>query len=428
MAVTDLADVSDATELMERSSSEPEGHRPLLTRGSILMMNVGFFGVQYSFGLTQTAVNPLFTLIGATPDELPILNLAGPVTGLLIQPLIGAASDRHWSPRWGRRRPFIISGAILCAIILLLFPFVSALWLGVICLWLLDAGNNTSMEPYRALISDKLPHSQLARGFLTQSMFTGAGAVLANLSLFVFQKVLGGTAANGVPFWVYTCFWLGAVCILATVLVAMLRTKEIPPTSEELEKLRAAPKGLRHAVADITAAVREMPESMHKIGLVFCFQWYAMFIYWQFVALSVGESVFNTAPEQPGWEEAISWSGLMNATYNFFTLLTALVLGGVLPALRRQICARGLPGNRGGVAGGTVTDLNSVALADSDDRPRYLLGQYGRRALSHGGEHGATRAHWRLYGHSQHDDRCSDARGNGHLRLDFQALVGWKGH
>ena len=328
MAATDLADVSDATELMERSSSEPEGHRPLLTRGSILMMNVGFFGVQYSFGLTQTAVNPLFTLIGATPDELPILNLAGPVTGLIIQPLIGAASDRHWSPRWGRRRPFIISGAILCAIILLLFPFVSALWLGVICLWLLDAGNNTSMEPYRALISDKLPHSQLARGFLTQSMFTGAGAVLANLSLFVFQKVLGGTAANGVPFWVYTCFWLGAVCILATVLVAMLRTKEIPPTSEELEKLRAAPKGLRHAVADIAAAVREMPESMHKIGLVFCFQWYAMFIYWQFVALSVGESVFNTAPEQPGWEDAISWSGLMNATYNFFTLLTALFLVG----------------------------------------------------------------------------------------------------
>jgi maltose/moltooligosaccharide transporter len=328
MAVTDVADVSDATELMERSTSEPEGHRPLLTRGSILMMNVGFFGVQYSFGLTQTAVNPLFTLIGATPDELPILNLAGPVTGLVIQPLIGAASDRHWSPRWGRRRPFVIAGAILCAIILLLFPFVSALWLGVICLWLLDAGNNTSMEPYRALISDKLPHSQLARGFLTQSMFTGAGAVLANLSLFVFQKVLGGEAANGVPFWVYTCFWLGAVCILATVLVAMLRTKEIPPTSEELEKLRAAPKGLRHAVTDIAAAVREMPESMHKIGLVFCFQWYAMFIYWQFVALSVGESVFNTAPEEPGWDVAISWSGLMNATYNFFTLLTALFLVG----------------------------------------------------------------------------------------------------
>jgi maltose/moltooligosaccharide transporter len=191
--------VTEVSEVVERDTSEPEARRPLMTRGSILMMNVGFFGVQYSFGLTQTAVNPLFTLIGATPEELPILNLAGPVTGLLIQPLIGAMSDRHWNDRWGRRRPFVISGAILCAIILILFPFVSALWLGVVCLWLLDAGNNTSMEPYRALISDKLPKSQLARGFLTQSMFTGAGAVLANLSLFVFQKILGGTAGNGVP-------------------------------------------------------------------------------------------------------------------------------------------------------------------------------------------------------------------------------------
>jgi maltose/moltooligosaccharide transporter len=322
MAVTEVSDV------VERDTSEPEARRPLLTRSSILMMNVGFFGVQYSFGLTQTAVNPLFTLIGATPEELPILNLAGPVTGLLIQPLIGAMSDRHWHDRWGRRRTFVISGAILCTIILILFPFVSALWLGVVCLWLLDAGNNTSMEPYRALISDKLPKSQLARGFLTQSMFTGAGAVLANLSLFVFQKILGGTAGNGVPYWVYTCFWLGAVCILTTVLVAMLRTKEIPPTEEELEKLRAAPKGLRHAVHDIALAVREMPVNMHKIGLVFVFQWYAMFIYWQFVALSVGESVFNTAPEQPGWDVAISWSGLMNATYNFFTMITALFLVG----------------------------------------------------------------------------------------------------
>jgi maltose/moltooligosaccharide transporter len=320
--------VTDVSEVVERDTSEPEARRPLLTRSSILMMNVGFFGVQYSFGLTQTAVNPLFTLIGATPEELPILNLAGPVTGLLIQPLIGAMSDRHWNDRWGRRRPFVISGAILCTIILILFPFVSALWLGVVCLWLLDAGNNTSMEPYRALISDKLPKSQLARGFLTQSMFTGAGAVLANLSLFVFQKILGGSAGNGVPYWVYTCFWLGAVCILTTVLVAMLRTKEIPPTDEELAHLRAAPKGLRYAVHDIALAVREMPVNMHKIGLVFVFQWYAMFIYWQFVALSVGESVFNTAPEQPGWDTAISWSGLMNATYNFFTMITALFLVG----------------------------------------------------------------------------------------------------
>src|SRR3954466_5584058 len=232
--------------------------KPLMSGGAILMMNLGFFGVQFSFGLTQSAVNPLFLLIGASPAQLPILNLAGPITGLFIQPLIGAISDRTWHPRWGRRRPFITGGAVLCAVILFVFPFVGALWLGVICFWLLDAGNNTSMEPYRAFISDRLPKSQLARGFLTQSMFTGAGAVLANLSLFALQKVdaLDQTASNGVPYWMYTVFMIGTICILLTVLTAMAKTKELTPSDEDLAEIRSAPKGLGHAVRDIREAVR----------------------------------------------------------------------------------------------------------------------------------------------------------------------------
>src|SRR3954449_2295057 len=256
--------------------------KPLMTGPAILMMNLGFFGVQFSFGLTQSAVNPLFLLIGARPDQLPILNLAGPVTGLVIQPMIGAISDRTWSPRWGRRRPFVTAGAILCALILFLFPFVGVLWLGVIAFWLLDAGNNTSMEPYRAFISDRLPRSQLARGFLTQSMFAGAGAVLANLSLFGLQKVsaLDKTAGNGVPYWMYTCFLIGTVCILVTVLTAMARTHELTPSDEDLEEMRSAPRGIGNAVRDIKDAVRAMPIAMHKIGVVFVFQWYAMFVYW----------------------------------------------------------------------------------------------------------------------------------------------------
>jgi maltose/moltooligosaccharide transporter len=277
-------------------------------------------------------VNPLFLLIGARPDQLPILNLAGPVTGLIIQPLIGAISDRTWSPRWGRRRPFITAGAILCAIILLAFPFVGVLWAAVICFWLLDAGNNTSMEPYRAFISDRLPKSQLARGFLTQSMFTGAGAVLANLSLFLLQKVeaLDKTTGNGVPYWMYTCFWIGTVCILLTVLTAMARTKELTPSDEELAEVRSQPKGLGPAIRDIADAVRTMPVAMHKIGVVFLFQWYAMFIYWQFLAVSLGETVFGATPEEagPAWDEAIAWSGLMNAGYNFVTMVSALFLVG----------------------------------------------------------------------------------------------------
>jgi maltose/moltooligosaccharide transporter len=304
-----------------------------MTTNALLMMNLGFFGVQFSFGLTQSAVNPLFLLIGAKESQLPLLNIAGPVTGLLIQPLIGAISDRTWSPRWGRRRPFITCGAILCAVILAAFPFVGFLWLGVLCFWLLDAGNNTSMEPYRAFISDRLPKSQLARGFLTQSMFTGAGAVLANLSLFVLGKVppLQKTAGNGVYYWMYICFFIGTFCILATVLTAMSRTKELTPSEEDLEEIRNQPKGIGHALNDIKDAVRAMPVAMHKIGLVFAFQWYAMFIYWQFLTVSLGESVFNATPTSnaKGFSDAISWSGLMNGGYNFVTMVSALFLVGL---------------------------------------------------------------------------------------------------
>jgi maltose/moltooligosaccharide transporter len=285
-------------------------------------------------------VNPLFLLIGSDPEQLPILNLAGPITGLVIQPLIGAISDRTWHPRWGRRRPFITGGALLCAIILFAFPFVGVLWLGVIAFWLLDAGNNTSMEPYRAFISDRLPKSQLARGFLTQSMFTGAGAVLANVSLFGLQKVsaLDKTAGNGVPYWMYTCFMIGTVCILLTVLTAMARTKELTPSDEDLEEIRSTPAGLGHAIAEIKDAVRVMPVAMHKIGVVFLFQWYAMFIYWQFLAVSLGETVFHGTPEEGGkaWDDAIAWSGLENGAYNFVTMVSALFLVGFAQRIGAQ--------------------------------------------------------------------------------------------
>ncbi len=249
-------------------------------------------------------------MIGANAHDLPLLNLAGPVTGLLVQPLIGAMSDRTWSPRWGRRTPYFLIGAIGCSIFLFLFPFVTALWMAVVLLWLLDASNNTAMEPYRAFISDMLPKSQLARGFLTQSLFVGAGAVLANLSIFVFQTLIAGSTANGVPYWVYWCFWLGAICSIGSVLISVLSTKEIPPTDEELAAIRATPGGLGHAVAEVTDAVRKMPVGMHKIGLVFFFQWYAMFIYWQFVTLSIGErcstpvrmiQAISTPLAGPGW-------------------------------------------------------------------------------------------------------------------------------
>ena len=146
--------------------------KSLMTMRQILLMNLGFFGIQYSFGMQQTAINPIYSMLGADPEELPLLNLAGPITGLFIQPLIGAMSDRTWIEKGffrGRRRPFFLIGAIGCAVCLFLFPFVWAVWMAVLLLWLLDASNNTAMEPYRAFIADRLPPSQLAKGFLAQS-------------------------------------------------------------------------------------------------------------------------------------------------------------------------------------------------------------------------------------------------------------------
>jgi maltose/moltooligosaccharide transporter len=316
----------ETAEVRADTVDDDDARRPLMTPGNIAWMNLGFFGVQFSFGLTQTAVNPIFLLLGAKPEWLPILNIAGPITGLLIQPFIGATSDKTWSPKWGRRKPFVLAGGAVCVLILFLFPLVTALWMAVICLWLVDGGNNTAMEPYRALISDRLRKSQIPRGFLTQSLFTGAGAVLANVSLFVMQKVVTGATDSNVPYWVFVCFWLGAVCCLVTISIAMLRTKEVPPTDAELEEIRTQSKGIPATLKDIATAVKVMPIGMHKIGLAFLFQWYAMFIYWQFVSVSVAESVFNAAPDTPGYEEAAAWTGLMNGTYNFVTMISALFL------------------------------------------------------------------------------------------------------
>ncbi|CAA9312894.1 MAG: Uncharacterized MFS-type transporter [uncultured Friedmanniella sp.] len=297
-----------------------------MTTGNMAWMNLGFFGVQFSFGLTQSAVNPIFLFLGAEAHSLPILNIAGPITGLLIQPFIGAMSDKTWHPRWGRRRPYILGGSLVMILILFLFPLVTALWMAVICLWLVDAGNNTAMEPYRALISDRLRKSQIPKGFLIQSMFTGAGAVLANVSLFIFQKLLPGGGEGSVPTWVFVVFWFGAVCAIVTVGLAMLRTKEVTPTDEELAHISTQSKGVPATIREVAQAVRVMPIGMHKIGLAFLFQWYAMFIYWQFVSVSVAESVWNAAPDTPGYEEAAGWVGLMNGSYNFVTMLSALFL------------------------------------------------------------------------------------------------------
>lgn len=300
--------------------------KPRLSFWQIINMNVGFFGIQYSFGLQQTAINPLYTFLDAKPEELPILNLAGPMTGLLIQPVIGALSDRTWHPRWGRRKPYFLIGAIFCSLCLFAFPFSRALWMAAGLLWILDAANNTAMEPYRAFIADKLDAPQQPMGFLTQSFFTGLGITLANLSLGFFKEMIDGKSSSGIPYWVYGSFFVGGVCSILSVLWSVIKTPEIPPTQEELTMLRSRKKGVMEPLKEIIHAIREMPQVMWKLALVYLFQWYAMFCYWQFVSLSIAQSVFKTDSTSAQYEDAVVLAGKVNGFYNIVTFLSAFGL------------------------------------------------------------------------------------------------------
>ncbi len=317
--------------------------KPRLSFSQIINMNVGFFGIQYSFGLQQSAVNPIYDFLGASPDQIPLLNLAGPVTGLLIQPIIGALSDKTWSPRFGRRKPYFFIGALFCSIGLFLYPFSSSLWMAVGLLWVLDAANNTAMEPYRAFIADKLPPDQHATGFLSQSFFTGLGITLANVSLYFFQKHITGTHGQ-IPYWVFGSFFLGSVCSIASVSWSIYKTPEIPPTPEELAALKAGKKGFAEPFIEIFSAIKDMPKVMWQLALVYLFQWYALFCYWQNASKSIAQSVWHTSPvlNKSLYEEAVGWTGLVNGWYNVATFLSAFALVGLAkkysPKLVHIVC------------------------------------------------------------------------------------------
>ena len=302
--------------------------KPKLSFLQIINMNVGFFGIQYSFGLQQSAVNPIYDFLGAKPDEIPWLNLAGPLTGLLVQPIIGALSDKTWHPRWGRRKPYFLIGAIMCSLALFLFPFSSELWMAAGLLWILDAGNNTAMEPYRAFIADKLDNTQQPTGFLAQSFFTGLGQTLANFSLFLFPMVIVGYTGK-LPNWVFASFLLGAVCSIGTVWWSMKTTPEIPPTEEELEEIRNKPLNLFSPFVDVFLAIKDMPKVMWQLALVYLFQWYALFCYWQNSSKSIAQSVFQTGTDNRElYEKAVSLAGSVNGWYNIITFVSAFALVG----------------------------------------------------------------------------------------------------
>jgi maltose/moltooligosaccharide transporter len=309
--------------------------RPRLSLWQIVNMNVGFFGIQFSFGLQQSNMSPIYKYLGADEATLPLLWLAGPMTGLLVQPIIGSMSDRTVS-RWGRRTPYFLVGAILCSLGLLAMPFSPTLWAAASILWILDAANNVTMEPYRAFVSDRLDPSQHSAGFLMQSAFTGLGQTLAYLTPSLL--VMAGMDANAVtgshiPYMTVTAFLIGAVFSIATILWTVKTTPELPVDRVQEQPDAGKSLGLGESIREVVAAVREMPPTMRQLAVVKFFQWYAMFCYWQYIVLSLSTTLYGTTDQHStAFRDAGLLNGQIGAFYNFVAFVAAL---GMVPVARR---------------------------------------------------------------------------------------------
>ncbi|MBB5883826.1 maltose/moltooligosaccharide transporter [Xanthomonas sp. F1] len=303
--------------------------RPLLPLSRVLALNAGFFGVQYSFGLQQSNMSPIYNYLGADHADLPYLWLAGPITGLVLQPVVGVLSDRTVT-RWGRRMPYMVVGALVCSLCLLTMPFSVALWMAVALLWMLDAANNVAMEPYRALVSDVLAPPQRPLGYLTQSAFTGLGQTLAYVTppLLVWLG-MNQDAANDhhIPYVTIAAFAIGAGFSAASILLTACSVREpvLPPA--QLQRLRSAAVGPLATLREIVDAVRQMPPTMRQMAPVMLFQWYAMFCYWQYIVLSLSTTLFGTTvADSHGFREAGLVNGQIGGFYNFVAFLAAFAM------------------------------------------------------------------------------------------------------
>lgn len=309
--------------------------KPRLTFAQILNMNFGFFGIQYSFGLQQGNMSPLYKYLGADEASLPYLWLAGPMTGLLVQPIVGAMSDRTLSPR-GRRSPYFLVGAILCSVSLCFMPFSSTLWMAAGLLWILDAANNITMEPYRAFVSDQLDRRQHSLGFLTQSAFTGLGQTLSYLTpslLVVLGMNKDAVNARHIPHITITAFLIGAVFSLGSILWTLHTTRERPLTEEAKAAIRRQPAGWRPILAEIGHALGEMPRPMRQLAVMMLFQWYALFCYWQYIVLALSQTLYGTTDAgSAAFRDASLVNGQIGGFYNAIACLGAFAL---VPFTRR---------------------------------------------------------------------------------------------
>ncbi|MDO6855112.1 MFS transporter [Cellulophaga lytica] len=270
-------------------------------------MSFGFLGIQFGFALQGGFMSRIFQTLGAEKDAIPLLWIAAPLTGLVVQPIIGYLSDRTWSARWGRRKPYFLIGAILSSLALFLVPHSPVLWIAAGFLWILDASINVSMEPFRALVADKLPDSQRSYGFVIQTLIIGIGTwVASNLPWMVSKLGVSDAAPSGVvPMSVKVAFAIGAVVFLISILYTIFTTSEYPP--EDMEEFKREKAKKNQFISDIINNIGNMPSTMKKLGVIQFFSWFAFFTMWSMANPALTEHVFNTpAPVEANYNMEIA--------------------------------------------------------------------------------------------------------------------------
>ncbi|MGE5127133.1 MAG: MFS transporter, partial [Betaproteobacteria bacterium] len=274
--------------------------KPRLSFWQIWNMSFGFLGIQFGWGLQMANMSAIYQYLGAREDEIAILWLAAPLTGLLVQPVIGYFSDRTWN-RLGRRRPYFLSGAILASLALLAMPNSSAIWMAAGLLWVLDASVNVSMEPFRAFVGDMLPHDQRKVGFAMQSLLIGAGAVLSSALPYVLTRGFGvsaeSTVGSAIPPAVHVAFTIGAFVFFLGVLYTVVTTREYPPADmEAFLRAKHERSGWSHVFSEILTGIGSMPGPMRKLAAVQFCTWFGLFCLWIYFAPGIAKSIFHGAP------------------------------------------------------------------------------------------------------------------------------------
>ena len=367
--------------------------RPRLSFWQIWNMCFGFLGIQFGFALQNANVSRIFQTLGADMEQVPGLWIAAPLTGLLVQPVVGYFSDRTWT-RLGRRRPYFLAGAILATLALFVMPNSPALWIAAGTLWILDASINISMEPFRAFVGDQLPPSQRASGYAMQSFFIGVGAIVASLLPWLLAKAgVANTAGPGeVPDTVRYAFYLGGLVLFAAIGWTVLRTREYPPeVLASFDDTPATDAAVAHAAARAPTAVagawllaglalaalivwrgwdrmlyvlagmaaaygvllfvsrvlrpgsmvpaiigdlRTMPRTMRRLAIVQFFSWFALFAMWIYTTAAVAGTHFGSSdPTSAAYNEGANWVGVLFAAYNGFAALAAIALPWMVRAL-----------------------------------------------------------------------------------------------